>query len=123
MNCQSCRTPLKLDPSLQDLNPAAFDLLVGRQNYILLRPCKVAKTPLQVVTTPPKEFLQVLRPHTAARAPLILLCKMDPHPCTDMQLLVEEGLALAKDQGKDQICLSLCSRNLKCNRLPPQSRQ
>ena len=29
MNCQKCRTPLKLDISLQDLNPAAFDLLVG----------------------------------------------------------------------------------------------
>ena len=29
MNCQKCRTPLKLDSSLQDLNPAAFDLLVG----------------------------------------------------------------------------------------------
>ncbi|MCJ1387444.1 autophagy protein 6 [Xylographa bjoerkii] len=29
MNCQKCRTPLTLDPSLQDLNPAAFDLLVG----------------------------------------------------------------------------------------------
>jgi len=29
MNCQKCRTPLKLDSSLQELNPAAFDLLVG----------------------------------------------------------------------------------------------
>ncbi|KAL8401769.1 hypothetical protein RB596_008524 [Gaeumannomyces avenae] len=28
MNCQKCRTPLKLDGSLQDLNPAAYDLLV-----------------------------------------------------------------------------------------------
>ncbi|KAF8846890.1 APG6-domain-containing protein [Acephala macrosclerotiorum] len=27
--CQKCRTPLKLDSSLEDLNPAAFDLLVG----------------------------------------------------------------------------------------------
>ena len=30
MNCQRCRTPLKLDSSLQDLNSAAFDLLVGQ---------------------------------------------------------------------------------------------
>ena len=30
MNCQKCRTPLKLDSSLQDLNAAAFDLLVGQ---------------------------------------------------------------------------------------------
>ncbi|KAL8822178.1 MAG: hypothetical protein Q9191_007080 [Dirinaria sp. TL-2023a] len=29
MNCQKCRTSLRLDSSLQDLNPAAFDLLVG----------------------------------------------------------------------------------------------
>ncbi|KAI8965436.1 APG6-domain-containing protein [Daldinia sp. FL1419] len=28
MYCQKCRTPLKLDGSLADLNPAAFDLLV-----------------------------------------------------------------------------------------------
>jgi len=28
MYCQKCRTPLKLDSSLEDLNPAAFDLLV-----------------------------------------------------------------------------------------------
>ncbi|KLU88090.1 beclin-1 [Magnaporthiopsis poae ATCC 64411] len=28
MYCQKCRTPLKLDGSLQDLNPAAYDLLV-----------------------------------------------------------------------------------------------
>jgi beclin len=28
MYCQKCRTPLKLDRSLEDLNPAAFDLLV-----------------------------------------------------------------------------------------------
>lgn len=29
MYCQKCRTPLKLDSSLEDLNPAAYDLLVG----------------------------------------------------------------------------------------------
>ncbi|KAG0651727.1 Vacuolar sorting-associated 30 [Hyphodiscus hymeniophilus] len=29
MYCQKCRSPLKLDSSLEDLNPAAFDLLVG----------------------------------------------------------------------------------------------
>ncbi|KAA8574890.1 hypothetical protein EYC84_004131 [Monilinia fructicola] len=29
MHCQKCRTSLKLDSSLEDLNPAAFDLLVG----------------------------------------------------------------------------------------------
>ncbi|KAK4132564.1 APG6-domain-containing protein [Trichocladium antarcticum] len=29
MHCQKCRTPLKLDSSLEDLNPAAYDLLVA----------------------------------------------------------------------------------------------
>ncbi|KAL4902615.1 hypothetical protein BDW74DRAFT_61394 [Aspergillus multicolor] len=29
MHCQKCRTPLKLDGSLEALNPAAFDLLIG----------------------------------------------------------------------------------------------
>ncbi|TEA15114.1 Vacuolar protein sorting-associated protein 30 [Colletotrichum sidae] len=29
MFCQKCRTPLKLDSSLEDLNPAAYDLLVA----------------------------------------------------------------------------------------------
>lgn len=29
MHCQKCRTPLRLDGSLEDLNPAAYDLLVA----------------------------------------------------------------------------------------------
>lgn len=32
MYCQKCRTPLKADSRLDDLNPAAFDLLVGPAN-------------------------------------------------------------------------------------------
>lgn len=32
MNCQRCRAPLKLDSSLEDLNPAAYDLLVGKSS-------------------------------------------------------------------------------------------
>ncbi|KAI9680169.1 MAG: autophagy protein 6 [Trizodia sp. TS-e1964] len=30
--CQNCRTPIKLDSSLENLSPAAFDLLVGASN-------------------------------------------------------------------------------------------
>ncbi|KAL4802983.1 autophagy protein Apg6-domain-containing protein [Aspergillus unguis] len=30
MHCQKCRTPLKLDGSLEALNPSAFDLLIGK---------------------------------------------------------------------------------------------
>lgn len=32
MYCQKCRTPLKADGSLEDLNPAAFDLLLGESH-------------------------------------------------------------------------------------------
>ncbi|KAK4692944.1 beclin, partial [Lecanoromycetidae sp. Uapishka_2] len=34
MNCQKCRTSLKLDSSLQDLNPAAFDLLADAKQTL-----------------------------------------------------------------------------------------
>lgn len=36
MHCQKCRAPLKLDSSLEDLNPAAFNLLVGSQSRAFL---------------------------------------------------------------------------------------
>lgn len=29
MYCQKCRVPLRFDNSLENLNPAAYDLLVG----------------------------------------------------------------------------------------------
>lgn len=32
MYCQKCRTPLKLDSSLELLNPAAFELLVSKHS-------------------------------------------------------------------------------------------
>ncbi|KAI4144059.1 MAG: hypothetical protein L6R39_004336 [Caloplaca ligustica] len=35
MNCQKCRAPLKLDGSLQDLSPSAFDLLTGSRGHIV----------------------------------------------------------------------------------------
>lgn len=34
MYCQKCRQPLKLDGSLDDLNPAAYDLLVCECVYL-----------------------------------------------------------------------------------------
>lgn len=34
MYCQKCRAPLKLDSSLEDLNPAAYDLLVGMYPHL-----------------------------------------------------------------------------------------
>ncbi|KAK0753891.1 autophagy protein Apg6-domain-containing protein [Schizothecium vesticola] len=45
MHCQKCRTPLKLDSSLGDLNPAAYDVLVATHSQ-----------------QPPKKPLQTPRP-------------------------------------------------------------
>lgn len=38
MYCQKCRTPLRLDDSLENLNPAAFDLLIGMRRNIYCTP-------------------------------------------------------------------------------------
>lgn len=34
MYCQKCRQPLMLDGSLEDLNPAAYDLLICEQLHL-----------------------------------------------------------------------------------------
>ena len=39
MYCQKCRTPLKLDGSLESLNPAAFELLISK--LAQLRPAEL----------------------------------------------------------------------------------
>lgn len=41
MHCQKCRTPLKLDSSLEELNPAAYDLLVGKLRRLMMGPASV----------------------------------------------------------------------------------
>ena len=58
MNCQKCRTPLKLDSSLQELNPAAFDLLVGLSIPLdpRIRP-KSFKPPRDSTSTTPQNRL------------------------------------------------------------------
>ena len=43
MYCQKCRTPLKLDDSLDNLNPAAFDLLIGMRRT-------TPKVPMRLIT-------------------------------------------------------------------------
>ncbi|KAL1882186.1 Vacuolar protein sorting-associated protein atg6 [Diaporthe australafricana] len=57
MYCQKCRTPLKLDSSLEDLNPAAYDLLVGRDPSRLShpecpQPSSYAKAPVAASSQP-----------------------------------------------------------------------
>ncbi|KAK5000740.1 Vacuolar protein sorting-associated protein atg6, partial [Cryomyces antarcticus] len=45
MNCQKCRTPLRLDGSLEDLNPASFKILADsaqQQNPKVSRPSRPA---------------------------------------------------------------------------------
>ncbi|EGD96115.1 hypothetical protein TESG_03574 [Trichophyton tonsurans CBS 112818] len=44
MYCQKCRTPLKLDSSLEELNPAAYDLLVGSTGKSTLNPAGLARS-------------------------------------------------------------------------------
>ncbi|KAL8714792.1 MAG: hypothetical protein Q9220_001305 [cf. Caloplaca sp. 1 TL-2023] len=45
MNCQKCRTPLKLDSSLQDLYPAALDLLTGSSGHSVEPTTSTSRTP------------------------------------------------------------------------------
>ncbi|KAL2255700.1 hypothetical protein VTK26DRAFT_2871 [Humicola hyalothermophila] len=45
MYCQKCRTPLKLDSSLEDLNPAAYDLLVATHSQQTPKKPSAPRTP------------------------------------------------------------------------------
>ncbi|KAL8754564.1 MAG: hypothetical protein Q9199_004260 [Rusavskia elegans] len=45
MNCQKCRTPLKLDSSLQDLHPSAAELLTGSSGHALEPTTTTSRTP------------------------------------------------------------------------------
>jgi len=49
MYCQKCRTPLNLDGSLEDLNPAAYDLLVATHSQQAATP---KKSPHAILTSP-----------------------------------------------------------------------
>ncbi|KAH0557064.1 hypothetical protein GP486_005145 [Trichoglossum hirsutum] len=48
MYCQKCRSPLKVDSSLEDLNPAAFDLLVGKQTLYSALPNLLSTIPMKL---------------------------------------------------------------------------
>lgn len=63
MNCQKCRQPLKLDGSLEDLNPAAYDLLVCKRSLcalvnlsnwssLLVAPSEANETLSEIITGP-----------------------------------------------------------------------
>ncbi|KAL8852909.1 MAG: hypothetical protein Q9221_002285 [Calogaya cf. arnoldii] len=45
MNCQKCRTPLKLDSSLQDLHPSAAELLTGSTGHAVEPTTSTSRTP------------------------------------------------------------------------------
>ncbi|KAL8909820.1 MAG: hypothetical protein Q9171_004877 [Xanthocarpia ochracea] len=45
MNCQKCRTPLKLDGSLQELHPSAVDLLTGSSAHAVEPTTSTSRTP------------------------------------------------------------------------------
>lgn len=63
MHCQKCRTPLKLDSSLEDLNPAAYDVLVGRQPS-LLHPPPRSPSQLRTPSNPPRNLSKPPAPFT-----------------------------------------------------------
>ena len=63
MFCQKCRTPLKLDPSLEDLNPAAFELLQGMPKLSLHFPSRVTLLTLSGSTG------KSVVPHSSAKLP------------------------------------------------------
>ncbi|KAF5982155.1 hypothetical protein FBULB1_4405 [Fusarium bulbicola] len=46
MNCQKCRQPLRLDGSLEDLNPAAHDVLVSSTSPQALKKSSVTSPPI-----------------------------------------------------------------------------
>ncbi|KAH6990847.1 autophagy protein Apg6-domain-containing protein [Ilyonectria sp. MPI-CAGE-AT-0026] len=46
MTCQKCRQPLKLDGSLEDLNPAAYDLLVSSSSPLTPKKSPVPRPPV-----------------------------------------------------------------------------
>ncbi|KAF5988916.1 beclin 1 [Fusarium coicis] len=46
MNCQKCRQPLRLDGSLEDLNPAAYDVLVSSTSPQTLKKSSVTSPPI-----------------------------------------------------------------------------
>ncbi|KAG4265234.1 beclin 1 [Fusarium proliferatum] len=46
MNCQKCRQPLRLDGSLEDLNPAAYDVLVSSTSPQTLKKSTVTSPPI-----------------------------------------------------------------------------
>ena len=55
MYCQKCRTPLKLDGSLESLNPATFDLLIGNLSTSILAHL------ITCVITPANQLLRLMQ--------------------------------------------------------------
>lgn len=84
MSCQKCRTPLKLDASLQDLNSAAYDILVGRSvakdidSEPLLTQSKAPPNHSRSQTPPHHEPLKRKR----REIDMIAQCKMRTHRCS-----------------------------------------
>ncbi|KAH8899373.1 APG6-domain-containing protein [Thozetella sp. PMI_491] len=66
MYCQKCRTPLKLDGSLEDLNPAAYDLLVATHSQ----------------PSPSKASARTLHSQERARKPAVDKSARKPGPST-----------------------------------------
>lgn len=67
MSCQKCRGPLRVDGSLEDLNPAAYDLLVGSSCLSLLLPTQADREIASSSQHPPRNPLSARPPHPQDR--------------------------------------------------------
>lgn len=112
MYCQKCRTPLKLDDSLENLNPAAFDLLIGMRRNIHCTPMLLTLQGLLASHYPEELPRSSIIPEseklsTIKRPPFII------HPRTSERYL-HLKMAEPKPRGiSTRTCLSLRSRSLK----------
>jgi hypothetical protein len=68
MTCQNCKSPLKLDSSLEDLNPAAFDLLIGLLSYLLPR-FNLLTCLLQARRASPSQITRIMSPPLVLHTP------------------------------------------------------
>lgn len=69
MFCQKCRQPLKLDGSLEDLNPAAYDLLICRFSQALLLSCLLIQFISTASSSPQTSKKSLTTKTQSARAP------------------------------------------------------
>lgn len=123
MYCQKCRTPVKLDGSLELLNPAAFELLVSKCAVVTQFAAYPNPTPLQTQRAGPFPNIVLHRPQYDPHIPqkdansTIGLRNMLRGQFTgDLSRVHDRGPTPIRPPCLEQIvgiCPSLCSPNRK----------